>query len=83
MFKPKYVVKNIDLSGKLADFIARHPQAVKNHSDSASYIVFSEEDGKLNKANERLAKNLKKEGTEVIKAQKTKSRKEPWKFVVL
>lgn len=82
MFKPKYVVKNIELSEKLADYIADNPQVVKDHPDSASYVVFSAEDGKLNKVNEGLVRSLREEGTLVIKAEKMKSRKEPWKFIV-
>lgn len=83
MTKKAQFTKNIDLSHKLAEYIANNPQAVKNHPDPASYVVFSADDEKLNKVNERLIKNLREDGTKVIKAEKTKSRKEPWKFVMV
>jgi hypothetical protein len=71
--------KNIALSGELADFLSKSVSILKNNNNS-SYVVFSETDKDLNKLNEKLAKDLAKEGNKVIKATKSKNSKKNWIF---
>ena len=76
----KQLEKNIKLSQKLADFLAKNPKNMKSVSKDSSFVVFSATDKLLNKINEKLIKSLEKEGRIVIKAQETKKSKFPWVF---
>lgn len=74
--------KNMDLTAKLADYIAEHPEISRQvFVSGASIVPFSLNDKDLNKANEKLVKDLLEEGKKVIKIKETKNRKEPWEFV--
>jgi hypothetical protein len=80
MTKHTQIIKNIDLSEKLADYIAENPEEVKDLPENVSFVTFSSTDLKLNEANKRLIESLKKEGKQVIKAQETQDKENPWKF---
>ncbi len=80
MTRKTQFTKNIKLSEKLMHFIVDHPEAVKKHPKDSSYVVFPPTDKTLKKANNQLVKHLLDEGKTVVKAEKTKSMKEPWKF---
>lgn len=71
--------KNVELSGKLADYLAKSSSVLKKYKNS-SYVVFSEKDIELNKVNEKLAKVLHKEGNKVVKAIQPKTSKGDWTF---
>lgn len=73
--------KNLELSAKVAKYIAKNPDSIKNIPDKSSYIVFSS-NKELNQANSRLVKTLKKEGRNVVKVQEVKSKKGGWKFTL-
>ncbi len=82
MSKKQQAVKNMDLTVKLTDYLASHPEDSKNfYSSNASVVPFSATDKKLNEINDELVKDLLEEGKKVVKAEETKSKKEPWKFV--
>jgi len=84
MGKKQQAIKNIDLTSKLADYIAVHPEASKKvFASGGSVVPFSATDKELNKANEELVKDLLKEGKNVVKAEETKSKLEPWKFITV
>ena len=51
MTKKKQFVKNLDLSEKLANFIAENPDEVKGFPSDASFVTFSSTDNDLNNAN--------------------------------
>lgn len=72
--------KNLDLSQKLAEYIAENPDSVKDLPENSSFIVFSSIDESLNKENEGLIKSVIAEGKKVIKATQTKDKSNPWKF---
>ncbi len=80
MTQQKQFLKNIDLSEKLANYIAQNPDAVKNFSKNASFVTFSSTDNVLNAENKKLLKSLLQEGREVIKAQETTDIATPWRF---
>lgn len=80
MTKQIQVSKNLKLSAKVAEYIARNPDAVKNFSGKLSFVVFSADDDSLNEINASLVKKLKTEGKNVVKAQETKDKNYPWKF---
>ena len=80
MTKHTQFIKNIDLSEKLAVFIAKNPDEVKNLPEDASFVAFSSTDKKLNDENKKLLESLQKEGRKVIKAEETNDKHNPWKF---
>jgi hypothetical protein len=72
--------KNLELSGKLADFLVSHPEVSKKLPDDASFVTFSAIDKNLNEVNKKLIKELLEEGKQVVKAQETNNEKQPWEF---
>lgn len=84
MSKKQQAIKNMDLTGKLTDFLAAHPKDSKNfYASGGSVVPFSATDKALNKVNEKLVKDLLDEGKKVIKAKETKNKREPWQFITL
>lgn len=75
------IIKNLKLSQKLLDYLSKTPQVKKRKN--VSYIVITQKDPELNKANLDVAKSLKKKGKKVVKAIETKSSSTPWKFASL
>ncbi len=80
MTKRMQTNKNLDLSAKAAEYIAKNPEATKDFAGKISFVVFSANDKVLNRNNEDLAKRLKSKGLNIVKAQQTKDKREPWKF---
>lgn len=76
----KQIEKNIQLSEKLANYLASNPKELAKRPNSASFVVFSACDESLNRLNERLARNLVSQGKNVIKAEETRDAKNPWVF---
>ncbi len=83
MTKQAQTSKNLKLSAKVAEYITKNPEMVKDFKGNLSFVVFSVKDSELNKANTNLVKKLKQEGKNVIKVQQTKNVDSPWKFVPL
>lgn len=83
MTKQVQASKNLKLSAKVAEYIAKNPDSVKDFNGSLSFVVFSKKDVELNEVNGNLVKKLKEEGKNVIKVQQTSSKKSPWKFISL
>lgn len=84
MSKKQQAVKNMDLTVKLTDYLATHPEDSKNfYASGASVVPFSATDKKLNKVNDELVKDLLEEGKKVVKAKETKDKKNPWEFILL
>ena len=84
MSKKQQAIKNMDLTAKLADYINLHPEASnKVFVSGASVVPFSATNKELNKLNEELARDLLQEGKQVVRAQESKAKKEPWKFILL
>lgn len=80
MTKKIQAIKNLDLSQKLAGYIASNPEAVKNLPKKSSFVVFSSVDQKLNVENQKLIASIQAEGKTVVKAVQTKDKFNPWKF---
>lgn len=80
MSKNKQISKNLDLSEKLAYYIAAHPTINAKFPKGSAYVAFSATDAKLNAANKKLVINLNKEGKKIVKAQETKNENKPWNF---
>ncbi len=80
MTKKMQAVKNLDLSQKLASYIAENPEAVKGLPTKASFVAFSSSDESLNMENQKLIKSVLAEGKRVIKAIQTNDKLNPWKF---
>ena len=83
MTKQIQTSKNLKLSAKVAEYIAKNPDSVKDFKGDLSFVVFSATDNLLNKVNNNLANKLKKEGKKVIKVEETKDKTSPWKFIPL
>lgn len=83
MTKQLQADKNLKLSAKVAEYIAKNPEKVKDLKGKLSFVIFSAEDTKLNEANTDLANKLKREGKKVVKVEETKNKKFPWKFTPL
>lgn len=83
MTKQLQISKNLKLSAKVAEYIAKNPDKVKGLGGKLSFVVFPSDDADLNKANTTLAKKLTEEGKKVVKVEETKNKKFPWKFVPL
>lgn len=84
MTKLKQLDKNMKLTVKLANYIAKHskdPEVKKLSGISGVSIVpFSATDKELNDENEKIIPGLIEEGKKVIKAEETKNSKTPWRF---
>ena len=80
MSKKQQAMKNLDLSQKLAEYIANNPKAVKNVPKSSTFVAFSSSDNELNRKNEELIASLSEEGKKVVKAIQTTNKINPWKF---
>lgn len=80
MTKKKQAIKNLDLSQKLAEYIASNPMAVKNLPKKSTFVVLSSVDHKLNVENQKLIDSVVAEGKKVIKVVQTKDKFNPWKF---
>ena len=72
--------KNIVLSGELASFILENPDTVNKFPASATFVIFTETDIKLNKVNRELLNTLVEEGKPVVKAKKTSNEENQWVF---
>lgn len=83
MSKKQQLDKNMRLTAKLADFIASHPEINRSIPSGASIVPFSASDNILNRMNEKLIPGLKEEGKTIVKAEETKNKREPWKFILL
>ena len=79
----KQIEENLQLSQKLAEYLAKNPRWMKKFPENSSFVVFSESDLKLNEINERLVASLEGKGRRVIKARQTKSSTKPWEFIPL
>lgn len=80
MSSNQQIKKNIELSGKLANYLAENPTFMDENSENTSYVAFSSRDDELNKLNTELLKSLLDEGRKVVKAEETKDKNNPWKF---
>jgi hypothetical protein len=76
MSRKLQISKNLELSGKLMDFLIDNP----TKEQGASYIVISRNDNNLNRANLDLGKSLINKGKQVIKAIETGKKSNPWIF---
>ncbi len=83
MSKQQQIKKNLELSAKLANYLAKNPDIEEKTTRSISYVFFSATDQLLNKTNLKLAKSLIEEGKVVVKAEETKDRSNPWKLIQL
>ena len=81
MSKKQQTKKNLDLTVKLSDFIASHPELYQTTISGVSIVPFSATDQKLNTENEKLVEGLLEEGKRVVKAQETKNKNTPWEFI--
>lgn len=83
MSKKQQIKKNLELSAKLADYLAKNPKLDGKMPNKASYVFFSATDKQLNRTNLKLAKSLAEEGKTVIKAKETRDKSNPWEFILL
>ena len=83
MSKKQQIKKNLELSEKLANFLAKHPTFMTKTPENTSFVAFSSNDPGLNKMNMRLMESLLKEGRSVVKAQQTQNKQNPWKFTAV
>lgn len=83
MSKQQQIKKNLELSAKLADYLAKNPDIEEQTTKDISYVFFSATDQLLNKTNLKLAKSLIEEGKVVIKAEETMNKSNPWKLIPL
>ncbi len=80
MTKNKQISKNIELSEKLANYLASHPIESEALPNNASFVAFSKDDERLNEENIKLIRGLIEEGKNVIKALQTNDKNNPWIF---
>jgi hypothetical protein len=83
MSKKEQVNKNIDLSEKLADYLAKNPKEMDEMPKKVSFVAFSAKDTKLNEKNEEIVEKLLGEGQTVVKAQETKDSDKPWELATV
>jgi hypothetical protein len=74
------ITKNSLLTMKLLEYLAGNPATVKGIPSGVSYVVFSEDDTKLNEYNAKLVTQLVVSGKNVVEAFETKNQKAPWKL---
>ncbi len=80
MSKSKQTSKNIELTGKLLEFLANSKNLPKLPQNVA-FVPFSNTDKELNKANEDLLESLSQEDKPVIKAEEPKTSQETWNLI--
>lgn len=80
MTKAKQAKLNMNLTVKVANFIADNPDVLKKLPDDASFVVFSKKNKKLNEQNTKLLTSLRKKGETIIEVYETEDKKSPWKF---
>lgn len=80
MSKKLQTSKNIALTHKLIKYIVKGKN-VPELPEDVSFVPFSKNDKKLNKANEELLKSLSKEEKPVVKAEEPKTDKGTWKII--
>jgi hypothetical protein len=78
MSQKQQVTKNLDLSEKLADYLAQNPSESSKLPKKASFVTFSAKDKELNEKNEEIVTKLTQQGQTVIKAQETTNDTKPW-----
>ena len=83
MTKQQQFIKNIDLSKKLAEYLASHPMEADKLPDNASFVAFTEQDIELNTVNTKLIEGLLEEGKKVVKAIFTNDKTTPWKLTAV
>ncbi len=71
--------KNIELTGKLLDYLSRGKN-IPNLPEDVSIVPFSRNNKKLNSANDKLVKVLNKEKPVAI-AEEPKAEKKDWKII--
>lgn len=82
MSKNKQIEKNLQLSGKLMEYLADNPsQSPTKKWGSVSFVVLTKNDDELNKLNSQLIDSLLDEGKKVVKAIQTLNKKQPWTFL--
>lgn len=82
MKKENQLKKNLKLTSRLLDYLAKHPEAASEIPSETSYIVFSSNDQNLNEQNEKMLKKLRSEGQKIVKAT-NKPGPNPWKLEFL
>ncbi|HXS14988.1 MAG TPA: DUF5647 family protein [Candidatus Saccharimonadales bacterium] len=83
MSKTQQANKNIVLTEKLAMFLTENPQVDEEMPDNVSYVTFSAKDKNLNELNAKLIESLLHEGKQVVRAEETKDKSNPWKFSIV
>lgn len=73
-------LKNIQLTHKLLNYLV-HGKNIPNLPNDVSFVPFSQNDQKLNKANEELLEELKKENKPVVIAEEPKKTSGAWKII--
>lgn len=71
--------KNIELTGKLLDYLSRG-ENIPDLPEDVSFVPFSRNNKKLNSANEKLVEVLNKEKPVAI-AEEPKTGKQGWKII--
>lgn len=69
--------KNIELTGKLLDYLTKGKN-IPDLPQDVSFVPFSNTDTRLNKANEELLAALSKGDKPVVKAEEPKNKKDSW-----
>lgn len=80
MSKKQQTSKNIELTGKLLEYLSRGTDVPELPQD-VSLIPFSNTDKRLNKANAELLESLSKEDKPVAIAEEPKTSKGSWKII--
>ena len=82
MSKTKQATKNLKLTQKLLDHIVLHSEDLPAFvTKKSTYVVFSNTDKELNKMNAKLLIEMQAEGKNVIRAEETGDKANPWNFV--
>ena len=82
MKKENQLKKNLKLTSRLLDYMAKHPEAASKVPSGTSYVVFSSDDPGLNEENEKMLKKLKSKGQKIVKAT-NKPGPNPWRLEFL
>lgn len=83
MSTQQQIDQNIVLSLRLADYLVKNPEIIKNTPADASYVIFSYKFPKLNEVNSEMLDKMVESGEPVIKVEEIKNQKNPWNFTLL
>ncbi len=79
MTQRKRITRNILLSFDLTKFLIEHP-SITERFEPDNFVVFTENDNRMNEKSNDLLGEMKKKGKKAVKATRKSGTKNDWRF---